>query len=205
MHSSNPISALRCPSLHPCLHPIVLRGLAEGCTVLAAISTRIQAPQGQRLSLAVSPAPSTGRGQVWLPERVHCAGWSLEPSARVRGKAVLTTPHRWKVTLLLPPWLPTDRVTEVLGADSECIRAKGSVQVERHPASCPQPPTCSPPRGPSPCPVGACWSCRSPLLQRTPTCACRGTGLGFGQGGEQGGHRSWPPGCPLVAFLPGES
>lgn len=156
MHSSDPISALRCPSLHACLHPIVLRGLAEGCTVLAAISTRIQAPQGQRLSLvsSVSPAPSTGRGQVWLPERVHCARWSLEPSAWVRGKAVLTTPHRWKATLLLPPWLPTDRVTEVLGADSECIRTKGSVQVGRHPASCPQPPNCSPPWGPSQCPVG---------------------------------------------------
>lgn len=37
--------------------------------------------------------------------------------AWVVGKAALTILRRWSVALLLPPWLPTDGVLGVSGAD----------------------------------------------------------------------------------------
>lgn len=50
--------------------------------------------------------------------------------AWVGGEAALTILHRWKVVLLLPPWLPINRVMEILRA---IIKAKGSTHLERHP------------------------------------------------------------------------
>lgn len=60
------------------------------------------------------------------------------------GEAVVTILHRWKVVLLLPPWLPTNRIMEVFRAG---IKSKDSAhnwkgaQVPSHP-----PPTTPTPR-----------------------------------------------------------
>lgn len=62
------------------------------------------------------------------------------------GEAVLTVLHRWKVVLLLPPWLPINRVMEILGA---IIKAKDSTQLGRHPGPFPPSPNQSHPQSPS--------------------------------------------------------
>lgn len=157
---------------------------------------------------SVSPVPTTGPGQVGLLERAHGTGWTLESLAWVEGKAALTIPHRWKVTLLLPPWLSTNRVVEVLGTDSRCIRYKGSAQLGRHPAPCPSCPSCFPPPGPIPePPCEPPWNHSEFSAAASPNaCPAWAPGVRIWPGVGRGeACDSWPPFCisgPLAAFLP---
>lgn len=109
-------SGSKMPSLTALPVPRVARGLTEGCTVPAATATRTQAPRAERLTLVYICVPSA-QYRAWARSCWRESWMDLVSLAWVVGKAALTILHRWEVVLLLPPWLPTNRVMGVSGAD----------------------------------------------------------------------------------------